>query len=145
MWHKPGQWPRYTWEGVAAVNEAITFLESASPLPAFTWNDALAEASKYHTDDIGPLGLVQHNSSDGTDPFTRMRRYGSYWGAGENIAFGSTTAEDIVEALFIDDGVPSRGHRNNIMSTSFKVTGNNFGDHKNYRKMTTLNYADKFD
>ena len=73
-----------------------------------------------------------------------MRRYGNFWGAGENIAFGTTTADDIVEALFIDDGVPSRGHRNNIMSSSFKVTGNNHGDHKNYRKMTTLNYADRF-
>ena len=110
----------------------------------FTWNDKLAEASEYHTDDIGPLGLIQHSSSDGTDPFTRMRRFGNYRSAGENISFGSRTAEDIVEALFIDDGVPSRGHRKNIVSTSFKVAGNDHGDHAAYGKMTTLNYADKF-
>ena len=146
LWYKAGQsWPRWTREGVGAVNEAIEFLKKAESLPPFTWNDRLAEASEFHTDDIGPLGLLQHNSSDGTDPFTRMKRFGTYWSAGENISFGSRTAEDIVEALFIDDGVPSRGHRNNIMSSTYKVVGNNNGSHAKYGVMTTLNYADKFD
>ena len=38
---------------------------------------------------------------------------------GENIAYGTTGGEAVVIALFIDDGVPSRGHRTNIFSNSY--------------------------
>ena len=74
----------------------------------------------------------------------RLKRFGKSKTSGENIAYGSETAKEIVESLFIDDGVPSRGHRDNLMSKAFKVTGNGTGKHKNWKTMTTLNYADSF-
>lgn len=35
---------------------------------------------------------------------------------GENLDFGNWSAVEIVIALLVDDGVPSRGHRANILS-----------------------------
>lgn len=43
--------------------------------------------------------------------------------------------------LFVDDGVPDRGHRTNLMEPSWAVTGISVGDHKQYTKMLCLTYA----
>ena len=40
--------------------------------------------------------------------------------SGENISYGSPDGEDVVESLFIDDGIPSRGHRDNLMDPNFR-------------------------
>ena len=85
------------------------------------------------------MGQTGHGNA-----FDRMDSFGKSNTSGENISYGSETAEEIVTALFIDDGLPSRGHRDNLMSKAFKVTGNGTGDHKGYGTMTTLNYADSF-
>jgi len=49
--------------------------------------------------------------------------------------------EAIVIALVVDAGVPSRGHRTNIFSTSFKIMGSYTGTHKTYRSETCIDYA----
>ena len=41
-------------EGVAAVNDAIEFLKKQQPVKALRWNNIMAQASKFHTEDIGP-------------------------------------------------------------------------------------------
>lgn len=71
--------------------------------------------------DIGALGLVQHDSSDGTGSIDRIRSFfteSSY--VGENISFGSQQGGYdplvVMINLIVDDGVPSRGHRNLIFN-----------------------------
>ena len=65
---------------------------------------------------MGPKGIVGHTGSDGSDPFTRMKRVGAFnMGGGENCSYGMQTGKDVVLQLLIDDGVESRGHRKNIM------------------------------
>jgi len=50
-----------------------------------------------HVLDSEENDLVGHTGSDGSDPFDRMNRYGT-WGvtAGENIAYGSDTGLAVV-------------------------------------------------
>ena len=109
------------------------------------WSQGLADAAEFHVLDQGPAGTDGHDSTDGTDAFSRIRRWGSYTGGkGENIAYGPNTGKDIVVQLIVDECVTSRGHRANIFRQSFGVLGTFTGPHSNYGKMATIDYAGAF-
>lgn len=141
----PGKTTILTQEGLTAVNDAIEFLKSQSKVGALTLSTGLTKAAQDHINDCGPKGLVQHEGSDNSSPFDRMNRYGSWSGtAGENIAFGSETARDIVIQLIIDDGVDGRGHRTNLYRSQYNVVGLAFGTHTKYRTMAVQDFAGKY-
>src|SRR5688572_6559843 len=71
----PKQTPLRTNEGAAAVREAIRALRSAKPLPKLAELPALNRAAQDHVRQIGPKGLVRHESLDGKGPADRVRRY----------------------------------------------------------------------
>ena len=71
-----------------------------------------------------------------------MNRYGTWSAAwGENIAYGKTNARDIVLALIIDDGLPSRKHRKNIFNPKFNYAGAACGRHALYRSVCSIDFA----
>ena len=59
---------------------------------------------------------------------------------GENIVYGSDHAKAAVLAMAIDDGVPSRGHRNNMFAHNFQQVGVCNGKHKMLKHMAVLMY-----
>jgi len=66
---------------------------------------------------IWPCGKISASSQ----PAESLRHLGA--SLGENIAYGKTSARDVVIALIVDDGLPARTHRKNIFNRSFKYAG----------------------
>jgi hypothetical protein len=141
----PGEIPMMTTEGVSAVNEAIQDLRSQNSAPPLKWSDAISQAARDHVNDTGGKGIVSHDGTDGSNPFSRMERYGTFQGtAAENVSYGSHTAKDVVKQLIIDDGVPSRGHRKTIVNADLRIAGVACGHHSQYKTMCVIDYAANF-
>ncbi|MCL1471951.1 CAP domain-containing protein [Argonema antarcticum] len=141
----PGKIPVRTQEGVAVVDEAIQFLRSTPPAPPLSLSSGISQAARDHVNDQGPKGSIGHGGSDGSDPFSRMRRYGSAQGLqAENVSYGPDSPQDAVMQLIIDDGVPNRGHRESVVNPNFRVAGVACGSHARFRSMCVIDYAAAF-
>jgi uncharacterized protein YkwD len=137
----PGQTKVYTKEGLRAVDEAIRFLRSASPMQPLVLSAGMCKGAADHCADQAGGGF-SHSGRDGSNPGSRMSRYGTWSAAwGENIAYGKTAARDIVLALIIDDGLPARKHRKNIFNPKFNYAGAAYGPHARFRSVCTTDFA----
>jgi len=145
LWNRPGRVPLRTEEGVAALDEAIAFLESARPVGPLRFNEGLARAARLHALDIGPRGSLEHVGSDGSRLSDRLNRRGRWEGLiAENISTGEEEARQVVIQLLIDDGVASRGHRRNLFNPGLHQAGAGAAPHRDYRTVTVIDYADGF-
>jgi len=134
-----------TREGVPAVREAIKVLRAMPPMSAFELSSGMTQGARDHVRDSGKRGSLQHRGSDGSMAWDRVDRYGRWTGSvSENMSFGPETGRDVVAALIIDDGVPTRGHRKNIFDADVKVVGISCGDHRTYRRMCDVVHAEKY-
>lgn len=136
---RPGKVIEVTQEGVAALDEAMRFLRTAPPVPALSVARGLALGAWDHVRDQGPEGTTGHQGGDGSQPSDRASRHGQWQGSiGENIAYGHDSARDVVIGFIVDDGVPSRGHRQNLFKAAWRVTGVACGSHKVYHTMCVM-------
>jgi len=143
---RQGQNPIATQEGVAAVDEAIEVLAHAPRrLTRFAWSSGLAAAARDHTRDLGTSDGMGHDGSDGSSPDQRVSRHGK-WDrlVAENIAFGPTTAEEVVVGLIVDDGVADRGHREILLEPELFFAGVACGPHPTYAATCVIDYATGF-
>ena len=147
----PGQPLIETWEGVSALDEAISSLRNAASVPPLTPSQGISLATADHVRDLGPEGRVGHYGGDGSSPFTRMNRYGVWQVvpgesiAGENISYGPFTAgEWHVLQLLIDDGDLSRGHRAVILNPNYRKMGVSCGAHATYDTVCVIDYASHY-
>ena len=132
-------------EGIDAFNEAISFLKKLKPLEPLKWDENLAKSAKEHVDDIGPKGLLQYTSSDGTEPEERICKYGNYIeNLGENIDFGPNDEMGVIVSLTLDDGEDNRPHRENLFVTDFKKVGIACGIHQTEFQMCVMDFAFDF-
>lgn len=139
---RPGRPHLRTEEGPAAVQEAIAALRSRRPVGPLRWSKGLAAAANDHVTDQGPIGGLEHYGTDGSDPARRAERRGRWLGGiAENIAFGENPARQVVIQLLVDDGVPDRGHRDNILDPRWEVEGVACGPHQVYGQICVMNYA----
>ncbi|KAM3127860.1 hypothetical protein pb186bvf_020050 [Paramecium bursaria] len=129
-------------EGTKVFKECIEFLKKQKPLPPLQRNPLLDKAAQDHVNDTGPKGVVGHTGADKSTMSDRIERYVEWSGnIGENISYGEETGEDIVSQLIVDDGVMSRGHRNNCFSPDYKQVGIAVGTHKQYTTQAVFDFA----
>lgn len=82
-------------------------------------NAKLSEAAVQKANDMFELGYWAHNSPDGKTPWVFIKNSGyNYVYAGENLARGFTSAEDVVKAW-----MDSPTHRANMLSSNYKDVG----------------------
>ncbi len=122
---------------------------AATPRALLRPSAALTSAARDHAKDSGRKGITGHNGSDGSRPVDRVKRYGrftgSYNGPWENCSYGYSGALDIVLQLLIDDGVPSRGHRKNIMAQEPRFVGLAIEPHSVYKHNCVQDFADSIE
>jgi uncharacterized protein YkwD len=134
-----GKTAMVTKEGEAVVDEAIKYLAGLKDVtPLLPQNlVGLRLAAEDHVVDIGAAGTASHTGSDESHGYERCKRYGEWHGkTGEVLWYGKlgewVTGEEIVDALIIDDGVPTRGHRLGIFDEAYEVAGCAVGDHSTF-------------
>jgi len=138
----PGEIGILTQEGVLALDECISALQAAKPVSPLSPAKGLALAARAQVKDQATTGAIGHMGSDNSTPIDRIGRYGK-WNitAGENIDYGNGDPRRIVISLLIDDGVPSRGHRMNLLDARFKFVGVSVGAHSVYRHMCVMDFV----
>jgi uncharacterized protein YkwD len=141
----PGQIPIRTQEGIGALNEAIRVLRRTAPVGPLDDSTALTASAGALAIEQAQTGGVGHFGRDGSTPFSRMARYGTWLDqAAENVDYGARSAERIVADLVIDDGEGDRGHRRNILNQDFHVAGAGFGRHPRFGTVCVIDFAARF-
>jgi uncharacterized protein YkwD len=141
----PGQNTVKSNEGIAPLIECINVLKTKEPMPTLKPSEGLTKATEDLLKDQQKYGGIGHITHNGETPQKRIEKYGE-WDvcSAEDITYGSFEARQIVIALLIDDGVPERSHRKNILNPCLRFAGVNYGSHPNYQSMCVIDYAGEF-
>ncbi len=120
--------PNAEWAREARVRELVNAARQRGascggtaypPVAALTFDPLLAQAARLHSADMCVRQFFSHDNPDGKTPFDRMKALGyKYSTAGENIAAGQVTPEDVMQGW-----MASPGHCQNIMNANFKELG----------------------
>jgi uncharacterized protein YkwD len=145
LFHLADNLVRETEEGVAAVDEAVRLLEATEPLPPVRRSKGMSLGARDLVADQGRTGRTGHVGSDGSQAWDRVNRYGNWEvTVAENVAYGFETARDVLTQLLVDDGVPERSHRGNILNPEFRVVGVARGPHARYAILCVITYAGRY-
>lgn len=111
-------------EVVRLVNE----IRAKNGLKALTTNWELSRVARYKSQDMVDNRYFSHISPTYGSPYQMMRSFGiSYRTAGENIAYGYSTPQAVVNAW-----MNSSGHRANILNSSYTQIGVGYVAKGNY-------------
>jgi uncharacterized YkwD family protein/spore coat assembly protein SafA len=88
-------------------------------LAPLTQNWELSRVARYKSQDMKNKGYFSHYSPTYGSPFDMMKQFGfKFYTAGENIAMGQRTPQEVMTAW-----MNSPGHRANILKADFKEIG----------------------
>jgi uncharacterized YkwD family protein len=97
-------------------------------LPALKVDATLSKMAHEKSRDMSANGYFSHTSPTYGSPFDMMKQYGiTYRYAGENIAMGQKTPEEVVNAW-----MNSPGHRANILNPNYNYIGVGYVSKGNY-------------
>jgi uncharacterized protein YkwD len=113
------------------LSQVRSAIAGSAPRQPLAWNDNLAAAAVWQSQDQANTGIQSHTGSDGSSASQRMERngYTNRISSGENAYAYSQSVDNAMEAFMIDWGVSSLGHRDNILQptatpqTSYQSVG----------------------
>lgn len=101
------------------VIRLVNIERAKASLKALAESKELSKVAKLKSEDMAIHNYFDHNSPNYGSPFDMMKSMGiTYGAAGENLAKGYKTPEDVVEGW-----MNSPGHRKNILSPHFNKIG----------------------
>ncbi len=142
---EPGKNTVLTYEGTKSLRECIRHLNAITPRKKLAFEKGLNLSAQWLADDQAKTGKTGHRGSDGSKIAQRITRYGTWKTyCAENCAYGYTNPRTIVSQLLIDDGIPSRGHRKNILNPKLKKVGIGFSNKNKapYGAVTVMDFAE---
>lgn len=126
-----------THEGPRAVSEAVRELRNRRAVNTLMPSDLLALAAADHVRAHGASGQTGHYSN-GLGPGQRVKARGGNVYVGEVIVYNYTSAQNAVQQLVVDDGVPDRGHRKLLFLPQYRYAGVACGSHRQWRNMCVI-------
>ncbi|WP_242212716.1 CAP domain-containing protein [Bacillus cereus group sp. BfR-BA-01383] len=125
---KPAEEAKSLSEFEQRVVELTNAERAKQGLPALQIDTELSKVARIKSEDMQKNNYFDHNSPTYGSPFDMMKKFGiSYTSAGENIAQGQRTPEEVVQAW-----MNSAGHRANILNNSFTHIGVGYVESGNY-------------
>ncbi|HFK1424492.1 MULTISPECIES: CAP domain-containing protein [Bacillus cereus group] len=127
-----GQKPAEEAKSLSEFEQRVVELTNAERakqgLPALKIDTELSKVARIKSEDMQKNNYFDHNSPTYGSPFDMMKKFGiSYTSAGENIAQGQRTPEEVVQAW-----MNSAGHRANILNNGFTHIGVGYVESGNY-------------
>jgi uncharacterized protein YkwD len=103
----------------ARVLELVNAERAKNGLPRLNLDPTLCQAARWLAEDMARRDCFSHTDGLGRTVAERLRALGyRYRSAGENIARGQATADEVVKGW-----LRSTGHRSNILSPEFREVG----------------------
>lgn len=109
---------------------------SVAPKQPVAFNFYLNDSARSHSQWMLDNDLFQHEGPEGNHPSNRAADAGytliPAWGVGENLAWQGNTVQTpdpyqttttLHEGLFVDEPIPDRGHRTNMLNPKFQEIG----------------------
>ncbi len=119
----PGEKPVRTNKGLRALEEAIDFVRTQSPLTPLTYSVAMEIAAQEQLTPIANTDTKNRGDS-------RL----------QHIVYGKVTAEAIVMQLVVDDGFRDRPHRLAIFNQDNQLTGVSCQENSVYQQICAITY-----
>jgi hypothetical protein len=119
-------------EGTRVLDEAVAALREHCDKGAvceearMTHEEGLKFAARDLAFDVGPKGLINQRGTDESVVSDRVERYGSWSGRVNEIALFGVKGDnpvDVIVHILINDGVPSRFHRNILLNLDLTHVG----------------------
>jgi uncharacterized YkwD family protein/spore coat assembly protein SafA len=119
-----------TMQGIKALESEVVRLvnieRSKQGLQPLKENWELSRVARYKSADMATKNYFSHTSPTYGSPFRMMESFGiKYSSAGENIAYGQKTPQQVMTAW-----MNSPGHRSNILSPSYSQIGVGYATNK---------------
>lgn len=105
--------------------------ERFQPTTSLAASAVLDRAARVHATDMARKNYFEHTGKDGSSPKDRLTRLGYHSRlTGENIAYGPTSAEEVVSGW-----LESPGHCANIMDPRFREMGIAFAVERRHKRI----------